>query len=120
MDREANIGESVTRMVDLVQVICGNYGFEQMLVIGRSNPDQVYNDPNDDFNYYKVFYCPKHHAFINFETFNQNSSQLQAHICRNDQCQTETGCSGIIAAVDMTTILNHTISDALGVEQFPV
>jgi hypothetical protein len=66
-----------------------------------------------------VYYCPTHHnRFVNLETFNQNSSQLQAHIYRNDQCQTEPGCTGIIAAVDMTTILKHTIFDALGVEEF--
>jgi transcription elongation factor Elf1 len=91
-------------MVDLVDVTCGNCDFEQKLLTGTSNPDQVYDDLNDDFNYYRVFYRPAHPpTFINLETFNQNSSQLLTHNYSNDQCPAELGCADLIVVEDMTT-----------------
>lgn len=64
-------------MVDLIGTKCQNCGFHQKLLVGTSNPDQVYNDLNDDFNYYKIFYCPKHNILTNVEIFNQSPTILQ-------------------------------------------
>lgn len=88
-------------MVDLVDVTCGNCGFEQMLLFGTSNLDQVYNDLNDDFNYYRVFYCPVHQAFTNLETFNQDLSKMQTSNYAHYRCPTEPRCTRVIEVEDL-------------------
>jgi predicted RNA-binding Zn-ribbon protein involved in translation (DUF1610 family) len=91
-------------MVNLTDIACRNCGFEQMLLIGTSNFDQVYTDLNNDFNYYKVFYCPVHHVFANLEAFNQNLSQMQNrdyYIHNNTRCPADAGCTNAIELEDM-------------------
>ena len=89
-------------MVDLVNVTCGSCDFEQMLLIGTSNLDQVYNDLNDDFNYYKIFYCPTHRAFANLETFNPNLSRQHFDNYTHHECPAKVGCTSVIEVEDTT------------------
>jgi hypothetical protein len=87
-------------MVDLVRIKCQNCDFDLKLLIGTSNPDQVYNDLNDDFNYHKIFYCPSLGMFISLETFNLKSNQFQLANQLKGAFGTEAECPNSIEIHD--------------------